>query len=121
MIEVPKPKPPRRRPGRPSDSVFGVIGVVDRVGRSLAWSDGQWAGHPRLTAKAEQLVSDGAVLKVPGIVGRIIRADASNPVAAMAILAAVAGTATGSSGDVPVHAIAALVTQPQTVLDRQVA
>jgi hypothetical protein len=107
---APRAKP--RRPGRPSDSVHGVIGVADRVGRSLAWSDGQWAGHPQLTGKAEQLVRAGAVLKVPGVCGRVIVASSAEPVAVMAILAACAGRSTRFHGDIPVSAIAALVTQP---------
>ena len=115
MIEVPKPKPPKRRPGRPSGSVHGVIGVTDRVGRSLTWSDGEWAGHPKLVAKVVRLVNDGAVLTVPGIVGRVIVATSYDPVAVMAIMAAVAGTATGFHGDIPLAAIAALATQPVPV------
>ena len=112
MSDFPKPKPPRRRPGRPADTVFGSLGVVDRVGRSLAWSDGQFAGHPRLIAKAEQLVNDGAVLKVPGVAGHVIVATSAEPVAVLAILGAIAGTATGFHGDIPLSAIAALATQP---------
>lgn len=103
---------PRRRPGRPSDTIHGVIGVRDPLGRSLAWSDGQFAGHPQLTGKAEQLVRDGAVLAVPGVRGRDIVADGANPVAVMAILAACAGVTTGFRGDIPVRAIVAMVTLP---------
>lgn len=115
MSEVPKPKPPKRRPGRPSDSVHGVIGVTDRVGRSLGWSDGAWAGHPRLLAKVVQIVNDGAVLTVPGVSGCVIVATSYDPVAVMAIMAAVAGTATGFHGDIPLAAIAALATQPVSI------
>jgi hypothetical protein len=115
MSEVPKPKPPKRRPGRPADTIYGSLGVADAAERSLGWSDGAWAGHPHLVAQVVELVDAGAVLAVPGVDGYVIVASSYDPVSVMALMAKVADTETGFSGDIPVAAIAALALRPVPV------
>ena len=104
MTFTPNPKP---RMGRPSDAKFGVMAVT-AGGQALAWSDGEWAGTPEWVAEARSIVDAGLTLWIPNAFGAHVVANAAGPVAAYAVLAAVAGAGVPITGAIPVDAIAAL-------------
>lgn len=105
-----------RRPGRPAKTTYGTVAArVKASDCSIAWSDGQWAGHPVLIAAARALVRDGETpgveeLLLPWGGGTTFPTD-QNVLGALAIMVddTVCGADAALSGDVPEGFLKALV------------
>jgi len=103
----------RRRVGRPPDTIWGTITAVDhRAHVVLAWSDGEFAGHPALAGRAAALASgDGQLPLTP--TGPLVGPDASPPLRAIAAMCLALGDGVIEvAGDVPAAAIAGLLDVP---------
>ena len=109
-----------RSPGRPSDTIHGTIVAVDTEGRKLAWTNGQWIGHPALVNQAQCLVAakawlvafgadgltvDTALFRPGGHDSFTVAADAVDPTAAVAVMSVVCGPGVMLTGDIPDKAI----------------
>jgi len=108
---------PRRREPSPSAPSYGTITAVDPEGRKLAWTNGQWSGHPDLLAEALALVGAGARLVAFEADGLTVDAwlyafgapthyytvyaDMPGSVAVVAVMSVVCGPGVVLTGNVP--------------------
>lgn len=89
------------RKGRPAQTVHGTIAAVNwTTGESIGWSDGHWHGTKCLVAEALYLCETAEVLPVPHT-GAFAEASSHDPVAVVAVLAALVGPDGTIKGDLP--------------------